>query len=74
MKAEGEDKGDPWQIADHFWADFNDLTQTGAQGQFFIGFALNLAGVTAYALTGILGEMVPAHELSPLVKVCDRFR
>jgi hypothetical protein len=35
--------------------------------QFLIGFTLDFTGMTANAFAGILGEMVPAHENSPLV-------
>ena len=69
MKAEHKDKSGARQAADQFWANLDDLAQTGAGGQAFIGLALDLAGMATDAFAGILGEMVPAHDNSPLAKV-----
>jgi len=68
MKAEHEDEGGSRQAADQFRADLNDLAQTWALRQAFIGFALDFAGMATNAFAGILGKMVPAHENSPLGK------
>jgi hypothetical protein len=68
MKTEHEDEGCSRQTADQFRTDLDDLAQTRARRQAFIGFALDFAGMAANAFAGILGEMVPAHENSPLGK------
>jgi hypothetical protein len=68
MKAEHEDERGSRQTADQFRADLDNLAQTRARRQVFIGFALDFAGMAANAFAGILGEMVPAHENSPLSK------
>jgi hypothetical protein len=74
MKAEHEDEGGSRQSADQFRADLDDLAQTGARRQALIGFALDLTGMAADAFAGILGEMVPAHENSPLGKSSTRHK
>jgi hypothetical protein len=72
MKTEHEDESGSWQATDQFRADLDDLAQTGARRQALIGLALDLAGMAANAFAGILGEMVPAHESSPLGKNSTR--
>lgn len=66
MKTKHKDEGGSWQATNHLRTDFDDLAQTGARWQALVGFALDFTGMTANAFAGILGEMVPAHDNSPL--------
>jgi hypothetical protein len=67
--ARHENVSRPGQAAHFLWTHLDDLTQPGACGKVFVGFALNFARAATNAFTGILKQVVLTHVFPPLVRI-----